>query len=198
MTQPVKRRVVTQRRRRPFIAGIWLVAAGVAVTIVGSLLVLGNQAVQVLAAEDRASVSTPLRFEAEEGSYVVLLLPTTVGGGQISGDPVAQLTCDVALADGTTALLRGSRQATSIETSAGETVGSFDAVAGPTTVTCDFEGSPDTYGYLVAVAPQRNVLNVLGLVALVGGILAVLAGAVLIVIGVRGRAVIEPATPGQT
>lgn len=137
MTKPIRRRVVTQRRRRPFIAGIWLAVAGVALTIVGSLLLFGNQAVQVLAAEDRASVSTPLRFEAEEGSYVVLLLPTTVSGGLI-GNPVAQLTCDVALADGTTALLRGSRQSSSIETSAGETVGSFDAVAGSTTVTCDF------------------------------------------------------------
>jgi len=197
MTQPVRRRVVTQRRRRPFIAGIRLAVAGVALTIVGSLLLFGNQAVQVLAAEDRASVSTPLRFEAEEGSYVVLLLPTTVSGG-LMGNPVAQLTCDVALADGTTALLRGSRQSSSIETSAGETVGSFDAVAGSTTVTCDFKGSPDTFGYFVAVAPQRNALNVVGVVALVGGILAMLAGVILIVIGVRGRAVIQPATPGQT
>lgn len=193
MTQPIRRRVVTQRRRRPFIAGIWLATAGVAVTIVGSLLLVGNQAMQVLAAEDRASVPSPLRFEAEEGSYVVLLLPTTVSGGTIAGDPVAQLTCDVALADGTTALLRGSRQSSSVETSAGETVGSFDAVAGPTTVTCDFTGSPDVFGYFVAVAPQRNVLNVVGVVALVSGILALVAGAAFIVIGVRGRAVIQSA-----
>jgi len=197
MTEPVTRRVVTERRHRPFRAGVWLAAAGLVVTIVGALLLFGNQTVQVLGAEDRASVPDPLQFEAQDRGYVVLLLPTTVAGGQIAGDPVAQLTCDVALADGTTALLRGSRQTSSAETSAGETVGAFDAVAGPTTVTCDFEGSPDTFGYFVAVAPQRNVVNLVSVAAMVAGILALLGGAALIVIGVRGRAVIQPITPGQ-
>jgi len=50
----------------------------------------------------------------------------------------------------------------------------------------------------VAVAPQRNALNVVGVVALVGGIPAMLVCVVLTVISVRGRAVIQPATPGQT
>jgi len=197
MTQPVGRRVVTERRQRPFRIGVWLAVAGVAATVLGSVLLIGHQAVQVLAAEDRTSIPDPLRFEASDGAYAVLLLPPALGD-TIAGDAVAQLTCDVELANGSTTVLRGSRQGQSLETSAGESVGSFEAVAGPTTVRCDFIGSPDTLGYFVAVAPQRKSVEVVGLIAVVGGILAVLAGAGLIYVGLRGRAVIQPITPGQT
>lgn len=176
--------------------GIWLAGAGLAVTIVAGLLLAGNQAVQVLAAEDRATVPDPLTFQAQDSAYVVLLLPTTIGI-PFMGNPIAELTCDVNLADGATAVLRGARQATLIETSLGETVGSFDAVAGPTTVTCDFSGSPDTSGYFVAVAAQRSALNLVGIAGLAIGVVAMIVGAVLIVIGIRGRALIQPITPGQ-
>lgn len=191
MNQPVRRRVVTERRRRPLMIGIWLAGAGLAVTIIAGLLLAGNQAVQVLAAEDRATVPDPLTFEAQDSSYAVLLLPTTIGI-PFMGNPVAALTCDVDLADGTTAVLRGARQATSIETGAGETVGSFDAVPGPTTVTCDFTGSPDTSGYFVAVAAQRSVPDLVAFGGVALGIVAMIVGAILIGKGIRGRAVIRP------
>ena len=196
MNQPVRRRVVTERRRRPLLIGLWLSVGGLVLTVVAALLLSGNQAIQVAAADDRASVPDPLQFEAQDGTYVILLLPTTIGIPALP-NPIAELTCDVELADGEEAVVDGSRQASSLETSVGETVGTFDAVAGPTTVICDFRGSPDTSGYFVAVAEQRSALNLIGIVGLVAGILAMCIGAGLIFIGVRGRTVIQPIKPGQ-
>lgn len=193
-SSPVTRRVVTQRRRRPLRVGIALVAAGIATTVLGGILLTGSQAAQVLAPADRAEVPDPLRFDAEARRYSVVLLPDAVGIPFLA-DPVAQMTCTVTLSDDTEIELRGSRQGVRTDTSAGTSIGDFEAVAGPTRIDCGFTGDPETSRYYVAVAPQRRALERGAVIALATGIGAALVGVGLVIIGLRGRAVVVPTDP---
>lgn len=89
------------RRRRSLVLGQWLTLFGVLALVVGGFVLAGNQAAQVLAADDRAQVPDPMRFEAEDARYTVILLPSPLGAG-VPGDPVAGLACDVVRAGPTT------------------------------------------------------------------------------------------------
>lgn len=187
LTAFLQRSGTRPRRRRSLVLGLWLTLLGVVGLVVGGFVLAGNQAAQVLAAADRAQVPDPLRFEAEDARYTVILLPSPLGVG-VPGDAVAGLACDVVRADGSTVRIRGSRQGLSVETGVGATVGSFDAVAGPTTVTCDFVVGSNSSGYFVSVAEQRPGVTAIGLVGMVGGGLVLALGIVLTVLGARSRA----------
>lgn len=181
-------RVVTERRQRPLRWGIALVGVGVGAVVVGAALLTGSQALQAVDASARAEIPTPLEFDADGDEYAILLLPETIALGPIP-DPVTRLECEVGRADGTSEVIVGRRQGVRLETSIGETVGTFTAPDGPTTVRCDFIGSPQTSGYFVAVAPARRSLAYGALSLACLGVLAMAAGASSMVVGFRGRAV---------
>lgn len=187
----VTRRVVTERRRRPLMVGAVLIALGLALTVIGGLVMTGSQAAQVLAPADRAEVPDPLRFDATERRYSVVLLPDAVGIPFLA-DPVAEMTCIVTRSDGTEVELRGSRQGVRTDTSAGTSIGDFKAVAGPTQIDCGFNRNPETSRYYVAVAPQRRTLERGALITMVAGIVTAMIGAGLLYVGYRGRAVVVP------
>lgn len=186
---PVRARIVTRRRERPFRWGIGLAVGGLLAVIVGGVVLAGGQAIQIAAASDRAEIPQPLVFNAEARTYEIVLLadPARIALPYFP-DAVARLRCDVELADGSADRFGGG-QTVRVETSFGTSIGSFDAAPGPTTVVCGFPGEPDTSNHFVAVAPRRTVLATGGLALLGVGLAAMGLGVVLIVVGVRGRAV---------
>ena len=184
-----RRRIQTERRTRPLRWGIASCVAGLLVLVGGGLLLTATSAAEVIGADDRAEIPDELRFEAEARRYAIVLIRDPVAFG-VPGDPVAELSCAVTLADGTTDLVKGSRQAISLETDVGESVGAFDAVAGETAVACSFASSANPELYFVAVAPDRPSWTIAAYAMVVAGLVVIGVGIALIIVGVRGHMVV--------
>ena len=69
-----RKRITTERRDRPFRAGIALCVAGLIVLLAGGAVAYGQQATQILAAEDRAELPAEITFDADDGAYAIVLL----------------------------------------------------------------------------------------------------------------------------
>jgi hypothetical protein len=189
---PATRRVVrTERRQGPFRAGVILCVAGLAALVAGGLLLTGTQAAEVLGATGRAEVGSPITFDAEARRYALVYVRGELDSEQFIERAVTNLTCTVTAEDGSTQTVRGSRQTTASETEFGSSIGSFDAVAGRTEVLCTWIQDPGGLLQNYAVAPQRTAAEIASYVLLGLGVLLGVIGAVLLVIGIRGRAVIE-------
>ena len=183
-----RKRITTERRDRPFRAGIALWVAGLMVLLGGGGVAYGQQATQILAGEDRAELPAEITFDADDGAYAIVL------PGFESFDRLVPITtCAVALADGTSVDVSGARQNGSLETDLGTSLGRFEAPDGPTTVACSFGDSVARTGYFVAVAPERSSIRIISYVLMGVGITVIAAGIVLIIIGVRGRMVVTDA-----
>ena len=187
---PRSRRVVrTVHRRRPLRAGI--VVAGCAVTMLvgGFLLNTLLSGAEVLGASGRARFGEPIEFEAEARTDVVVVVRGETNDSEIMDRAVGGLACTVTLADGTAVRLDGSSQAVAEQTDFGATAAIFDAVAGPTVVTCD--GSSGLLVEHYAVAPYRRTAKIVVWVLIGAGIVAGLIASWLITIGLRGEPVFE-------
>ena len=187
-----RKRITTERRDRPFRAGIALCVAGLIVLLGGGAVAYGQQATQILAAEDRAELPAEITFDADDGAYAIVLL-RELPGFESFDRLVPITTCAVALADGTSVDVSGARQSGSLETDLGTSLGRFEAPDGPTTVACSFGDSVARTGYFVAVAPERSSIRIISYVLMGVGITVIAAGIVLIIIGVRGRMVVTDA-----
>ncbi len=184
------RRVVrTARRQRPLRAGVAVAVCGVALLVGGYLLTTTVSGAEVLGAAGRAPFGQAVQFEAEDRTYVVVVIRGETNDSTTMERAAAGLRCTVTLSDGTELRIDGGRQTVAELTDFGATVATFDAVAGPTAVTCD--GSSGLLIENYAVAPYRRAAKI-AVWALVGaGIVAVLIGSWLITIGLRGEPVIE-------
>ena len=78
---------------------------------------------------------------ADDATYEVLLVRSR---HDTSPAAAANIVCAVNLANERTITLDGSRQATSTDAANTATIGTFDAVAGLTAVTCDADGGHDS------------------------------------------------------
>jgi hypothetical protein len=187
-----RKRITTERRDRPFRAGIALCVAGLIVLLAGGALAYGQQATQILAAEDRAELPAEITFDADDGTYAIVMLRELPGFESIDR-LVPITTCAVTLADGTSVDVSGARQSGSLETDLGASIGRFDAPDGPTTVACSFTDTVVRTGYFVTVAPERSSIRIISFVLMGVGLAAIAAGIVLIIVGVRGRMVVTDA-----
>lgn len=186
-----KRVVRTERRERPFKIGIVLTGLGVMTFLLGILLSVVLGAAEVLGAVDRAEVGTPITFDAEDRTYVVVFIRGELDSEQFRNRAVANMRCEVTTAEGESIAIDGSSRAVASETDFGSSVGTFDAVAGPTTVACDFVRDPGGLLQNYAVAPERKGAKI-GSWALLGvGAVLAIVGVRLIITGVRGRSVVE-------
>ena len=184
-------RVVTQRRRRPFVAGLACCAIGLAVTLIGAVTSAATQAVEVAGAEGRAALSSPITFDAGDETYGIILLPDATG---VAADqlPVQNLRCSVVHPDGATEEVDTASGGTRLETSVGREVGSFRGRAGPTVVTCGWSDGHTSPGEFYSVAATSETARLLGIALLVGGLVVLGIGVVLVIVGVRGRSVRVP------
>ncbi len=186
------RRVVrTESRRRPLRIGIALGVIGVGLFAAGVITLSATENAEVLGAVDRVAVGSPITYEAEARSYSLVFLRAELDTEAFRRRAVANLRCEVELADGSTALVEGRRQAVYSEFALGSSIGTFDAPSGPTTVRCDFVRNPGGILQNYAVAPNRQAVKIVGWVLSGVGALLSMIGISLVVIGVRGRPVIE-------
>jgi len=184
-----KRVVRTERRDRPFKIGVWLTGAGVAMFAVGVLLFTVLGGAEVLGAVDRAEVGTPITFDAEDRTYVVVFIRGEFQ--EFNFRAVSNMRCDVTTADGASVTVDGSSQAVASESDFGSSVGTFDAVAGPTTVACDFVRDPGGLLQNYAVAPERKGAKIAAYVLVGLGSVVTMIGVRFVITGLRGRSVVE-------
>ena len=165
---------------------------GLLVVLAGGAVAYGQQATQILAAEDRAEIPAEITFDADDATYAIVLLRELPGFESIER-LVPSTSCTVTLADATVLEVSGARQSGSLDTDLGTSLGRFDAVDGPTTVACAFGDSVVSTRYFVAVAPETSSIRIVSYVLTVLGLAAIAAGVVLIIVGVRGRMVVANA-----
>lgn len=197
MTEPAPaptRRIVTVRRQRPLRVGIAGVALGLLGIVAGALAVSGEQAVQVATAEGRGRVGNPISFDAGAREYAITLTPDPLLG-ELTEERVGQLDCVVEHPDGTTEELDPSSAAVRTTSSVGVSVAAFDGRSGSTTVTCAWNGAGDRGGSYSVGRTQRAV-QVVGIAALVAGVVLVIVGSWAMVIGYRGRPEVQELSPG--
>lgn len=186
-----KRVVRTERRDRPFKIGLWVTGTGVMIFVAGVLLFTVLAGAEVLGAVDRAQVGNPITFDAEDRTYVVVFIRGEFDESNYREKAVANMRCDVTTADGASVTVDGSSQTVKSESDFGSSVGSFDAVAGPTTVDCDFVRDPGGLLQNYAVAPKRQGAQIVSWVLLGLGALVTLVGVRFIITGLRGQSVVE-------
>ena len=159
----------------------WIVV-GVIVATIGLVALIGGAIATAISrtsssVDPIAEARTPgtATFEAEAQEYDILL----VRARGDSARTAESITCEVTLADGSTVAVDGSVQATSEEVGNIETVGSFDAVAGPTSVFCDADGGDNRF-----VIDEESTLEKVGFIVLIGGVVVLLMGAGMILGGI--------------
>jgi hypothetical protein len=189
---PARRYVTTERRMRPLLAGAGLIALGLIALAIGAAVLWGSQTVQVLGADARGKVGSPLRFDADAREYSLVLLTNPLLRRD-ADNALARIDCTVTGPDGRTTSLDVAHRTTRLDTSLGRELTAFDAQAGATTARCAFTDSISTAGYVYAVAPRHAKVVVAGIALTSVGVLLALLGVVLHVTGFRGRAVMHRA-----
>ena len=170
---------MTGRRRMRgswIVCGILITIGALAVTIGAGIAILVDKAASAIDPEAEARTPGTARLDAEKATYEVLLVRSR---RDTSAASAGSVVCTVELADERAITLDGSRQAVSTQAANTETIGSFDAVAGRTTVTCDADGA-DVRFVVNEVSRVGRIANWV----LAGGIAGLLAGAGLILGGI--------------
>ncbi|WP_436796054.1 hypothetical protein [Actinospongicola halichondriae] len=197
---PPTLRVRTERRRHPLRIGIAIGAFGLFGLVAGAVITWTNQALQVAAPVARVALPSSTTFEAEDRGYVIVLDRVSSASrlGITKADPVVDVRCSIARADGSTVVVDGSRSTVRTDTDLGTSVGRFEASQGTTTVECDWARLPSA-AYRFVIAPERQGLVVAGMAGVIGGIAMLLLAIPFLWIGIRGRAVVErePSVAGK-
>lgn len=169
------------------VLGTALTGIGLAATIVGAIETASDSSRAIDNAVGAAQVpGGTVTFQSTGGDYTIFLLtPGRFTNSDEVERQVASTECAVEYADGGDSTIRGSRQASSVTTDAGATVGWFTAVPGPTTVTCEYvRGGRSPHDFVVA--PGKPEVFGEAQIQLFGGIVALVAGIFLVIWGWRG------------
>jgi hypothetical protein len=166
-----------------------LLLVGIALTGGGGLTLALSQTAQVALAADRAEIPDPLEFEARDSRYRILLLADPLAIQiPFQNGAEAYFLCEVVLSDGTIETIDTGTQFMRTETDLGIQLGEFDAVAGPSTVTCRWKDGRASQFYYYSVAPASSIVTIVGGIVLAIGIVA-LSLAVWLMIRSRTQAV---------
>ncbi|MFZ2963694.1 MAG: hypothetical protein WA006_03305 [Rhodoglobus sp.] len=164
---------VAPRPRGRFLAGgILFAVLALLLFLIAGVIALVGVAAQAVLQSPEGEVGHALEFDIVAGTYSIFLTDE-VGEGAPEVNRAQALACTIHNA-ATTIEVDGGGQLISEESTVGEHVADFTAVAGPTSVTCGWPGAPDATGYTFVVAPATSVpvptvvLLVLGGLALVG------------------------------
>jgi hypothetical protein len=192
-----RRVVVTERRERPLRVGIILAVLGVLCFLGGILTSVVVDNAEVLVAIDRAEVGSPISFDAENRSYSLVYIRGELDTEDYRDRAVANLECVITDASGGVQTVEGRSQAVYSTSTLGSSIGTFDAVAGPTTVLCEFIRDPGGFLQNYALAPNRAAAKIVAWVVMGLGVFVGTIGGLLIGVGMRGRVVVTrvPVTP---
>jgi hypothetical protein len=170
------------------------IGIGIILVVVGWLIGLGSQALQVAAAKGRAKVGNPVTFDAADGkTYAITLIPEPTTGDFVE-DRIGQLGCTVDHPDGTTDELDVSTATVRSSNAVGIFAADFTGRGGSTTVLCEWDGGD--LGSFYAVARTHKATRYLGTGILIGGIVLGIAGVGLLVRGYKDRPELPALTDG--
>jgi len=162
-------------RVRWIVVGAILSVPAVVVLVVGGIMTLASRTASSLDPIAEARTPGTATFEAEDTSYDILLVRSRGEDFREADD----VDCVVTLANAKVIEVDGQSQAVSEQSANIGTVGSFDAVAGTTTVYCEARG-----GDLRFVVDDESSLHRIGMLMVFGGVGGLLLGMGLIQMGV--------------
>jgi len=166
-----------RRRRGSWIAwGILIAVGALVVTIGAGVAILVDKTASAIDPEAEARTPGTARLDADEATYEILLVRSR---RDTSAASAGNVVCTVELADERTITVDGSHQTVGTDAGNTSTIGSFDAVAGPTAVTCDARG-----GEVRFVVDKVSSVGRIANWVLAGGIAGLLAGAGLVLGGI--------------
>lgn len=162
------------------IAGIVLAVFGILTLIGGAVASLASQTSSSLDPVAEARSPGTATFTAEATTYNVMMVR-----GRGESNSAAGYRCTVTLADGRTVELDGSRQSVSTESPGIKSIGSFDAVAGPTSVFCENDNGSTRF----VVDDESTVDRLLPYILGAGGVLLFVATG-MILLGIFRKKVV--------
>ncbi|MDP2289601.1 MAG: hypothetical protein Q8M22_00335 [Actinomycetota bacterium] len=169
--KPPKRRM----RKGWIISGILVAVFGLLMLIGGAVASLISRTASSLDPVAEARTPGTATFEAKDATYDVLLVRRRADSFREASD----FLCTVTLANGKVIELDGRFQAVSDQTANTESIGSFDAVPGHTSVFCDADGGDNRF-----VVDEESLLQRLSLWFILGGTGVLLLGTGMILGGV--------------
>ena len=157
------------------VVGSILAVLALVVLIVGAVMMLASRTASSL--DPLAEGRTPgvATFEASDESYDILLVRSRGDAFREAAD----VDCEVTLADGKVVKIDGQFQTVSESNGNVETVGTFDAIEGPTSVFCEARG-----GEVRFVIDDESTLHRIGLLMVFGGIGGLVVGCALVLLGI--------------
>lgn len=177
--QPSSAPAAAPRRKRR----VWMIWVGAAVAVLGLLSLIGGAV--ALGISRAASSIDPVAeaitpgtatFEAEDDTYEIFVV-----NGRRAADfrDAASFECAVTLADGRTMNIDGDVQDVSTEVGNTQSVGSFDAVPGATSVQCDAAG-----GNVKFIVDDEGTVAKIALIVILAGAGILLVGIGLLLLGI--------------
>jgi hypothetical protein len=162
------------------IVGIVLLVVGLPSVVIGIVLVVRASRVPDENALARGSVGGgPMTFQRDDAGRITVYLRSTSTNSERIDDEVSDTTCQVAHAGGTSTI-DGGHQGLSVTIGHTGTIGYVDVEAGQVTVRCDGSSSSGDR-LIVASGGPPNI--VVGIVLIIAGGLAFIAGLVLAIVG---------------
>lgn len=159
--------------------GVLIGLVGLAATVAGAI---GTVAYDQWARTDPTAEGTMpgrVQFDAHDATYEILL--TRRRGANLESE-ASRTSCDVELADGRVVSIDGRFQAVSVSGGGTATVGSFDAVPGPTVVRC--RGADEGRRFVVdAVSTSERWLSR----SMWGGVIVLAVGVGILLLGLFWR-----------
>lgn len=148
--------------------------------VVGILLGV-EQTRQVSDIDARGRVPGTTTLRTEDARYAVLL-----GGRLVSGNLTNDAICDVTLADGSRKRLDASVQAISVDFAAA-TIGTFQAEAGRTRVSCRWRDNDSIPVRPIFVAREQSTIRTIVYVAIGAAVVFLVLAGVLGMMGIKAR-----------
>ena len=158
------------------VVGIGVALLGLAVTIGGAVASVVSRTSSSLDPIAEARTPGTARFDAADDSYLIFMAR---GRRDDDARTPEDFVCDVRLANERHIIIDGSDQAVVSEINNTISIGTFDAVAGPTTVTCEADG-----GDIRFVVDTESTAEKISLWIILGGVAVLLVGAGLVISGV--------------
>ena len=155
--------------------GILVAIGAIVVTIGAGVAILVDKTASAVDPEADARTPGTARLDAEKATYEVLLVRSR---RDTTAASAGNVVCTVHLANERTITIDGSSQAVSTEAGSTSTIGSFDAVAGLTDVTCDAGGADVRFvvDKVSSVGRIANWVLLCGVVGILGGAGLILGG----------------------
>ena len=183
-----------QRKRRPIVLaiGLAMILASFAMIALGIVRLVDAATIPEDEVVSRGTAGSTMRFghDAATSAQFTIYIESNSSTSSVVDLQVSRISCLVELSDGTTRTVRGANQSTSTQINETASIGTFTAIPGQVSVSCEASDNAP-YSLMIATGGPRLPLSAFGLVF--GGVGVLLVGIVLTIIGAIRRTVRVPA-----